>query len=104
MRMVICSTPVDDARTLATALVDARLAACVSIVPAVQSVYRWEGEVAQAEEALLLIKTTAARMPELTARILALHPYDVPEIIAFDIRDNEGNAAYLSWLAQSVAP
>ncbi len=91
----------DSAARIARALVEERLAACVSRVPGATSVYRWEGRVEEDTEVLLLIKTTGERLPTLRKRLLALHPYDVPELIALPIED--GLPAYLDWLQQSVA-
>lgn len=90
-----------DALSLARALVDARLAACVNIVPAVHSVYRWEGRVADDAEQLLMIKTSEARIEELRAELLQRHPYDVPEFVVIPIRGT--SEAYGAWLLESVA-
>ena len=99
--LVLCNCPdAATARQLATAVVEQRLAACVNCLPAVQSIYRWDGEVQSEQEATLLIKTIASRYSELEARLAELHPYDVPEIIALDI--SRGLPAYLNWLEQSV--
>jgi periplasmic divalent cation tolerance protein len=86
---------------LASTLVEERLAACGNIIPGLRSIYRWEDKVNDDSEALLLLKTTGARYAELEARIKALHPYDVPEIIAFPVE--RGLPAYLAWVAESVA-
>lgn len=86
---------------IARALVDERLAACVSLVPEVRSVYRWEGKVEESREVLLVAKTRAGLFPALEARVRALHPYDVPEIVAVPLTD--GSRPYLSWLDASVA-
>jgi periplasmic divalent cation tolerance protein len=67
------------------------------------SIYRWKGNIEQSEEALMLMKTVAEKIPALTARIAVLHPYEVPEIITLDIHENEGNPAYLAWIGQSVS-
>jgi len=102
--MLICHSTCPDlanARTLARTLVDECLAACVQIVPGVESIYRWQGQVEQACEHLLLIKTSKARWPLLRARVLELHPYEVPELIALDV--HEGAPAYLAWLAAQTA-
>jgi periplasmic divalent cation tolerance protein len=89
-----------EAEKIATALVERRLAACVSIVPRVQSIYRWEGKVEQAEEFLLLIKTVKAREEQVRAAICELHTYDLPECIAIPIES--GSTEYLKWLSDSV--
>ena len=102
MRLVIATTPVDVAGDLARQLVEAQLVACVNIVPTVKSVYIWEGKLETDEEALLLMKTTAAGVHPLTDRLKELHPYDVPEIISFDIKQGEGNPDYLAWVEKMV--
>jgi len=89
------------AEALAHELVRQRLAACVNILPAVKSVYRWQGALEQAEETPLLIKTGAARYEALQAAIRAAHPYEVPEIIALPIA--AGLPAYLDWIARESA-
>jgi len=72
------------------------------VVPAVRSIYRWEGEVQTDDEALLVIKTTEARLAALTERVQALHPYDVPEVLALPA--SGGSAAYLDWVGEAVRP
>jgi periplasmic divalent cation tolerance protein len=89
-----------EAQKLAQAMVERCLAACVNIVPRIQSVYRWEGRVEQAEEYLLLIKTAKSREEEVCAAIRELHSYDLPECIAIPI--DTGSADYLKWLSDSV--
>jgi len=86
---------------LAHALVEERLAACVNRIPAVQSVYRWQGKVEQSAEELLVIKTTADLFTALEKRVRELHSYSVPEIIALPIMN--GSEAYLKWLGEQVA-
>jgi periplasmic divalent cation tolerance protein len=100
-RVVLSTCPdAGTAEAVARALVDERLAACVNLVPGVRSIYRWQDAVEQADEVLLVIKTTEAKVDALTARIAQLHPYEVPEVIAFAA---EGvSDAYLAWLLGSV--
>jgi periplasmic divalent cation tolerance protein len=88
------------ARLLAQALVEQRLAACVNMLPAVHSVYRWNDVVEEAAEVTLLIKTTTARYEELEQAIRALHPYELPEVIAVPV--SAGSPAYLAWIAQET--
>lgn len=98
---VTCPTK-RQAKRLAQALVKQRLAACVNLLPDVQSLFWWEGRVDQAREVLLLIKTTARRFEALRRTVCALHPYGVPEVIAVPIR--QGHPPYLRWVQASVAP
>lgn len=88
------------AERVAAQLVHERLAACVNILAPCRSVYRWQGAVEHAEEIPLLIKTTRAGYPAVEAAILALHPYELPEIIAVPV--GTGLAAYLDWVAGEV--
>jgi periplasmic divalent cation tolerance protein len=90
----------EEARKIGRALVERLLAACVNIVPQVGSIYRWEGEVEEAEEWLLIIKTTRAAFERTRDAIRELHSYDVPECICLPIDD--GSVEYLSWIGQSV--
>ena len=101
--LVFVTTPTsDEAGRIAETLVAQRLAACVNIVGGVRSVYWWKGEVSDETEVLCLIKTTAERFATLRARLIELHPYEVPEVIALDI--TAGHPAYLEWLESSVTP
>jgi periplasmic divalent cation tolerance protein len=95
-----CGNP-EDAHRMGSMLVQERLAACVNILPAIQSIYRWKGEVEQSDEVLMLIKTTQARFETLRNRLKDLHPYETPEIVALPIVD--GSADYLAWMRAQVA-
>ena len=86
------------ARAAARTLVEERLAACGNIVPGVESVYRWEGKVETAAEVLVVFKTVSGSYPAFEARLRALHPYEVPEVLALPIAD--GLPAYLRWVEQ----
>jgi periplasmic divalent cation tolerance protein len=85
---------------IASTLVAEQLAACVNILPGVTSFYRWEGAVEQNEELLLIIKTSQSVWPMLVAQIQALHPYELPEIVAVPI--TTGEAEYIQWLENSI--
>jgi periplasmic divalent cation tolerance protein len=100
MRLVVSTCPIAEAPRLARALLEERLVACVNVVPAVQSVYWWEGKITEDVEALLLMKTRAERVEALLARLKALHPYQVAEILTFAVA--EGNADYLDWVARET--
>ena len=96
--LIITNCPDEEtANAIALAAVEAKLAACVNILPRVQSIYRWQGGVESATEIPLLIKSTAASYPALEALIRERHPYDVPEIIALPVA--RGLPAYLDWVA-----
>ena len=88
------------ALALARALVEARLAACVNLVPGVRSVYRWQGVVQDDGEILMIAKTRRARLVELQRRVHELHPYDVPEVIALPV--GGGSEAYLGWIVSET--
>ena len=94
------SRDADEARRLAEMLVEKRLAACVQILPEMQSVYRWQGKVDSSREWLLLAKTTQERFPAVRDAIRKLHSYDLPECVAINIED--GSSDYLQWLTDSV--
>jgi periplasmic divalent cation tolerance protein len=96
--LVLTNCPDEEsANAIALALVEARLAACVNILPRVQSIYRWQGAVESATEIPLFIKSTATNYPALEAAIRDRHPYQVPEIIALPVE--RGLPAYLDWIA-----
>ncbi len=96
--MTAPSEPV--ALDLVRALVDARLAACGTLLPGARSVYRWDGAIQDEPEVLILLKTRAELLPALQARALELHPYEVPEMLAVPV--SAGNPAYLRWIADST--
>ncbi len=96
--VVLVTTPTPErAAEIARAVVEERLAACGNVVPGLRSIYRWEGKVQDEPEALLVLKTTRARFEALRDRVLALHPYEVPEVIALPVE--AGSARYLAWIA-----
>jgi periplasmic divalent cation tolerance protein len=102
--LVVLTTAPDreTAERIARALVERSLAACVNLVPGVRSLYRWKGKIEEADEVLLVVKTTAARIRELERALGEIHPYDVPEFIAFE--PATVGAEYLAWLVQETAP
>lgn len=89
------------AESMARALVEASLAACVNIAPGLKSVYSWNGSLQSDEEVVMLIKTTGDRFPALRERLVAMHPYEVPEVVALPIVD--GHDAYLRWIESATA-
>ncbi|HEY2395263.1 MAG TPA: divalent-cation tolerance protein CutA [Rudaea sp.] len=95
--IVLCGCP-DEAivERIASALVEERLAACVNRIPGITSTYRWRGKLQHERECLLLIKTTSERFDAVRERIVELHPYELPEVIAVDIA--LGHAPYLAWI------
>jgi len=96
MRVVLCTAPIDESRNIAITLVEEKLVACVNIVPKVESIYSWKGEICNDEEALLIIKTKEELITQLTERINAIHSYDTVEVITFEIK--EGDSKYLKWI------
>jgi periplasmic divalent cation tolerance protein len=92
----------EEARAIARALVERRLAACVNIVSSLESVYRWQEKVDSAQEWLLIIKTTEAAFPKVRDAIAELHSYDLPECVMLAIED--GSTEYLKWIEKSVQP
>lgn len=101
-RVVLCNAPEAVALRIADALVEEGLAACVNLLGPVRSVYVWEGRVQHDTEVTLLVKTTAGAVPAVTARIVALHPYELPEVLALPVAVNEGHAQYVAWIAAQV--
>ena len=103
VRMVLTAVGLHEkAEELARALVERRLAACVSIIGPIRSLYRWKGAIENEQEYLLVIKTTAERAAELGAAFAELHPYELPERVEVDVAG--GSTEYLNWVAAQVGP
>lgn len=101
--LVLTTLPADaDAGAFAASLVGDGLAACVNVLPPMESIYLWEGEIQREPERQVLIKTARGRASDLWERVRALHPYDVPEFLVLPIVD--GSDAYLRWLGESTRP
>ena len=99
--IVLTTLPSDfDSRAFGRTLVDERLAACVNLLPAMESVYRWEGRVEEDTERQVIIKTSRERVVALWDRIRELHPYETPEFVVLSIQD--GSDAYLRWIGEST--
>ncbi len=101
--IVLTTLPADgDAEQFASRLVEEKLAACVNVLPAMRSIYRWKGAVERTDERQCVIKTTTECLPGLEALIRTLHPYDVPEFLVIPVV--QGSIDYLSWLSDSTSP
>ncbi len=101
IHVVFCTCPDEQtARELAAGLVENRLAACVNVLPAIRSIYRWKDAVHDDGEVLMVIKTAASKYPELENWLNRHHPYDLPEVIALPVE--KGSSAYLEWVAQET--
>ena len=92
----------DEALTIARALVEEQLAACVNLITPVRSIYRWRGDIEDSRECLLLIKTSVRHYAKLEKRVKQLHSYEVPEVIAAPL--THGSADYLKWIGEAIAP
>jgi periplasmic divalent cation tolerance protein len=102
LRVVLLTAPDPElAESLARALVEEGLAACVNVLPGVRSFYRWEGRFETAGELLLLVKTRADRAAKLAARVRELHPYELPEVLELPVAG--GSPAYLEWVRKESA-
>ena len=100
--LALTTLPADaDAGEFGRTLVNERLAACVNLLPVMESIYRWEGRVEFEAERQLIIKTSADRISDLWDRVRELHPYEVPEFVVIPIVD--GNEAYLKWIRDSTS-
>ncbi|MBL9185273.1 MAG: divalent-cation tolerance protein CutA [Verrucomicrobiaceae bacterium] len=101
--VVLCTFPdVEKARQTGTALVEAQLAACVNLLPGIESIYRWQGAVERAGEVLAVFKTTASSWPSFEQRLRELHPYEVPEIVA--LRPEQVAESYARWVMAETRP
>lgn len=101
VRVVLTTAPsADVAEDLGATVVAERLAACANVVPGITSIYRWEGEIQREGETLVILKTTESSVEPLRARIVELHPYDVPEVVAMKVE--AGHEPYLSWVRDEV--
>lgn len=99
--VILCTFPESEqARQIGTAMVEAQHAACVNLLPAVESIYRWQGKVETATEVLAIFKTSSAAYPAFEKALTALHPYEVPEIIA--LKSGEIAGPYRSWVLNNV--
>jgi periplasmic divalent cation tolerance protein len=101
--LAFCTFPeADTARRIAREMVSLQLAACGNVIPQIHSVYRWEGKIESADEALGIFKLPATHYLEFEAKLRALHPYDIPEIIS--CRIDQGLPEYLRWVIESCSP
>jgi periplasmic divalent cation tolerance protein len=90
-----------EARTIGRDLVESGLAACVNILPGMQSIYRWEGKIEEATEVVVIAKTTAARVPAMTARVKSLHSYECPCVVSLKVEG--GYQPFLDWIDANVS-
>lgn len=103
VRVVLTTAPSQDvAEGLGATVVAERLAACANVVPGITSIYRWEGTIRRESEVLVILKTTASSVEPLQTRLVELHPYDVPEVVAMKVE--AGHEPYLSWVLTEVGP
>ena len=100
--VLVTAGSAENAETIARALVEERLAACVNMIAGIRSIYRWQGAVVDDGEWLLVVKSERGRFAAIEARVRALHTYEVPEVIALEIAD--GSAPYLEWLLREANP
>ncbi|MHC4849980.1 MAG: divalent-cation tolerance protein CutA [Planctomycetota bacterium] len=95
-RVLLCTAPPEQAESVARALLERRLVACVNIVPGARSLYWWQGKLEDERESLLILKTTADRVDRLIEALKDVHPYDTPELVSLPVE--KGNPPYLDWL------
>ena len=103
LRMVYITTQnKEQAKAIGTLLVEKKLAACVNILDGMQSIYRWQGNIVEDNECILIAKTKASLIHKLSEEVCASHSYECPCVVSLPIMDNEGNAEYLQWLADET--
>jgi len=102
VRVLLCTCPPAAADTLAAALLERRLVACVNVIPGVSSRYRWKGKLEKEDESLLILKTTSDQIAGIGEALDELHPYDVFELLSLPVE--EGNAGYLRWVSATTGP
>ena len=100
MVVFVTAPSAEKAAEIARTLVEEKLAACGNVIPGIRSIYRWEGKICDDAEALLVLKVPAKRLLELSDRIVALHPYQLPEVVATRIEG--GNERYIDWIVQTM--
>jgi periplasmic divalent cation tolerance protein len=100
MVVLVTAPTADKAAEIARVLVEEKLAACGNVLPGIRSIYRWQGEICDEGEALLLLKVPRKRLQELSDRVVKLHPYEVPEVIGLPIEG--GNEKYIDWIIQCM--
>lgn len=99
--VIMTAASADEARRIAERLIEVRLAACIQILPEIESVYRWQNQVQREKEVLLLAKTTEAHFEELEKEVRAIHSYETPEIVA--VPASKVSQPYLAWLLESTS-
>ena len=98
MKVILCNAPVDQAALLARHIIESHLAACVNILSPVTSIYRWQGEVCEEQEATLLIKVASAKAEALRDALVRAHPYDVPEVVCLGAEEALSHTEYWAWV------
>ncbi|MFN8577205.1 MAG: divalent-cation tolerance protein CutA [Candidatus Sericytochromatia bacterium] len=96
MKVILCTTPKDKSEDMAQILLEEKLVSCVNIIPAIRSIYWWNGQIQKDTEDLLIIKTKDDLVNELIEKVKEVHPYDIPEVISLNVED--GNNDYIKWI------
>lgn len=103
LRLIYITTPTkEEARTIGRALVEQKLAACVNILDNMESIYRWEGEIKEEQECLMIAKTHYSKVKQLTQMVTDMHSYDCPSVLSITLTEHEGNNEYADWLLKEV--